>query len=162
MKTRLIVDIDYNPDLTDPEGLAVAADRLMETACSTPGILDDYGDPIFGEFFVATPAIDSVAAGPQRVVVNVYGGVVQDVFCSDPRARAAIVDWDNEGRDSSEDGIVEVQMEDGGKHFAYVTDYATQPLENLPGTDVEKALKIRSIRSKAFRACWALSNLQPL
>jgi len=114
MKTRLTVEVDYNPEVTDPGGLAAAADRLMETICSTPGILDDYGTPIFGEFFVAPPAIDSVA-GPQRVVVNVYGGVVQDVFCSDPHARAVIVDWDTEGRDPSEEGIVEVQMEDDGK-----------------------------------------------
>ena len=150
MKTRLIVDVDYNPDVTDPEGLAVAADRLMETICSTPGILDDYDNPILGEFFVAGPAIDFIAAGPQRVVVNVYGGVVQDVFCSDPHARAAIVDWDNEGRDPSEDGIVEVQMEDGGKTPACVADYPTQPLKNLPGTDVEKALRAAKLAEDWF------------
>ena len=27
----------------------------METALSTPGILDEYGDPKIGEFFVAAP-----------------------------------------------------------------------------------------------------------
>lgn len=59
MKTRLTVDVDYNPDVTDPEGLAAAADRLMETICSTPGILDEYGGPIFGGFFVAGTTIGS-------------------------------------------------------------------------------------------------------
>ncbi len=66
MKTRLIVDVDYNPDLTDPESLAVAADRLLETACSTPGILDDYGGPTFGEFFVVgQPSYSLNIDGPQ-------------------------------------------------------------------------------------------------
>jgi len=140
LKTLLTLEVEYDPTVTNPEGLAAAMDRLMETACSTPGILDDYANPMIGPFFVATPAIDSVAAGPQRVVVNVYGGVVQDVFCSDPHARAAIVDWGTESRDPCENGIVEVQTEDGGKLLAYVADYPTQPWKNLPDTDIEKAL----------------------
>jgi len=52
MKTQLIIDVEYDPDITDPESLASAVDCLMKTACSTPGILDDYGNPVFGEFFV--------------------------------------------------------------------------------------------------------------
>jgi hypothetical protein len=51
-KTTLTLDIDYDPDQTDPEELACAMDRLLETALSTPGILDDYGNPRIGEFFV--------------------------------------------------------------------------------------------------------------
>ena len=51
-KTTLTLDIDYDPDLTDPEGLACAMDRLLETALSTPGILDDYDNPHIGKFFV--------------------------------------------------------------------------------------------------------------
>ena len=51
-KTTLIVDIEYDPELTDPEGLASAMDRLMEMALSTPGIMEEYGDPRVGEFFV--------------------------------------------------------------------------------------------------------------
>ena len=42
--------------VTDPEALASAADRLLETVLSTPGIVEEYGDPRFGEFFVATSA----------------------------------------------------------------------------------------------------------
>ena len=53
MKTTLTVEIDYDPAMTDPEGLACAMDRLLETALSTPGILEDYGNPKVGEFFVA-------------------------------------------------------------------------------------------------------------
>ena len=50
MKTTLTVDIDYNPEKTHPEGLASAMDRLMEMALSTPGIMEEYGDPRIGEF----------------------------------------------------------------------------------------------------------------
>ena len=53
MKTTLTVEIDYDPAMTDGEGLACAMDRLLETALSTPGILEEYGNPKVGEFFVA-------------------------------------------------------------------------------------------------------------
>ena len=63
MKTTLTVEIEYDPAATGPEGLACAMDRLLETALSTPDILDEYGNPTVGEFFVArgsrpTPAAD--------------------------------------------------------------------------------------------------------
>jgi hypothetical protein len=54
MKTTLTVEIEYDPQKTDPEGLACAMDRLLETALSTADILDDYGNPTVGGFFVAT------------------------------------------------------------------------------------------------------------
>ena len=59
MKTTLTVDIEYDPAWTDPEGLACAMDRLMETALSTPGILDDYQNPKVGEFLVAGAALNA-------------------------------------------------------------------------------------------------------
>ena len=52
-KTTLTLDIEYDPELTHPDGLASAMDRLMETALSTPGIMEEYADPRMGEFFVA-------------------------------------------------------------------------------------------------------------
>ena len=53
MKTTLTVEIEYDPTMTDPDSLACAMDRLLETALSTPDILADYGNPRVGEFFVA-------------------------------------------------------------------------------------------------------------
>jgi hypothetical protein len=53
LKTRLTLEVEFDAEATDPEGLAVALDRLLETALSTPGILDDYGNPKFGEFLAA-------------------------------------------------------------------------------------------------------------
>lgn len=48
----LKLDITYDPKLTDAESLANAMDILMDTALSTPDILDDYGNPCVGEFYV--------------------------------------------------------------------------------------------------------------
>jgi hypothetical protein len=47
----LYIRVSYDPGITDPEALASAADRILETATTTPDILDDYGNPKFGEFF---------------------------------------------------------------------------------------------------------------
>lgn len=55
-KTTLTVDIQYDERQTDPEALACAMDRLMETALSTPGILAEYGNPTVDEFLVAEAA----------------------------------------------------------------------------------------------------------
>jgi hypothetical protein len=52
VKTELTVTVDYDSNVTDPESLASAMDRLLETILSTPGILDEYGNPRVGEFFV--------------------------------------------------------------------------------------------------------------
>lgn len=48
----LTIDIEYNPKKTDPDGLARAMDKLLETATSTSGILEDYGNPSMGEFLI--------------------------------------------------------------------------------------------------------------
>jgi hypothetical protein len=55
-KTTLTVDIVYDPKSTDPESLASAMDRLLETVLSTPGIMEEYASPRIGEFFVAQAA----------------------------------------------------------------------------------------------------------
>jgi hypothetical protein len=52
--TNLEVSVEYDPEVTDPEELASALDRLMETALSTPDILAEYGNPRIGEFFIST------------------------------------------------------------------------------------------------------------
>lgn len=54
MKARLYVDVEFDGRITDAESVASAADHLMDTARSTPGILDEYGDPRFGGFYVLT------------------------------------------------------------------------------------------------------------
>ena len=48
----LKIDVVFDEAKTDDESVATAMDRLMETATSTPGILDDYGEIRIGEFVV--------------------------------------------------------------------------------------------------------------
>ena len=50
MKKRcyMLIPVEYDHRHADPDGLAVAIDKLLETATSTPGILDDYGNPKIG------------------------------------------------------------------------------------------------------------------
>jgi len=137
MKTTLTVEVEYDPAATDPEALACAMDRLLETTLSTPGITDDYGNPKVGEFFVAKETAPPAA----KVVLSISGGVLQDVFASDPAIALIRVDWDTEGSDPSEPGVVEIPDGRGGTQLAAVAEYPLLPLTDLVGTETEAALK---------------------
>ena len=50
--TTLTVDIEYHPEVVPSRWLGVGIDRLLETVLSTPGIMDEYGNPQIGAFFV--------------------------------------------------------------------------------------------------------------
>jgi len=54
----LTLDVTFDPQVTDAESVANAADRLWETALSTPSILEEYGSPTFGAFQVAIDRTD--------------------------------------------------------------------------------------------------------
>ena len=138
MKTTLTVELEYDPAVTDPESLASAMDRLLETVLSTPGILDEYNNPRVGEFLVAK---ETAARFGPRVVLNIHGGVLQDVFSSDPTITLARVDWDTEGCDPSEDGVIEVPDGHGGMQLAAVAQYPLLTLTDLADTETEAALK---------------------
>ena len=72
-KTTLTVDIQYDGRRTDPEALACAMDRLMETALSTPSILDEYGNPTVDEFLVAKSTADL-----KRYTLRIDGGLLRN------------------------------------------------------------------------------------
>ena len=55
-KTVLTIEVEYDEKVTAPEAIASAANRLLETALSTPGILGEHGDLCFGDFVVETIA----------------------------------------------------------------------------------------------------------
>jgi hypothetical protein len=159
MKTTLTIEIDYDPATTDPEGLACAMDRLLETALSTPDILGDDGSPTIGEFFVAK----DMAAPTAKVVLGISGGVLQDVFCSHPAAEVILVDWDVEGCDSSEDGVVAIAAGQGKTRLAAVAEYPVCPLEELTGTETKAALKAAGLdRIVSKREQYALRIEGPL
>ena len=52
-KTAMLkLPVTFDDNITDAEGVATAVDKLLETALSTPGILDDYGNPQIGQAYV--------------------------------------------------------------------------------------------------------------
>lgn len=80
-KTRFYIDVEIDDSMTDAESVATALDRLMETALSTPGILEEYGDPKVGEFMIpeyATPAMVHLAG-----LVGISEQGIQSVNVSD-------------------------------------------------------------------------------
>lgn len=52
-KAVLSLEVSYDDAVTDPEALAGALDTLIDTAISTPGILEEYGNVRIGAFFIA-------------------------------------------------------------------------------------------------------------
>jgi len=145
LKTILTLEVEYDPSITDPEGLATAMDRLLETACSTPGILGEYGNPKLDEFLVAVPD----PCGPATVVLNVSGGVVQDAFCSPASTRVVLVDWDTEGQDATSEGVYQIEAPSGRSYYAFVTQLPATPLDQLAGWDVDRALLAAGIDVEA-------------
>lgn len=74
-----------------------------------------------------------------QLVINVNGGLVQDVFCSVPDVQVLVVDWDTEGACPGDPGIVDVPLPDGPCR-ACVSDFPVAPLSEVAGTDVEAAI----------------------
>jgi len=71
----LQIEVDYDDEVTVPQALAVAANRLLDAALGTPGVLDDYasdeeGSPVFSEFTVA-PDRDAVDQAALQALVAV-------------------------------------------------------------------------------------------
>lgn len=59
MKATLTMEIEFDETSTDAEAVAKALDSLLDTALSTPGILDDVGGPTIGIFGVVPHPLDS-------------------------------------------------------------------------------------------------------
>ena len=76
-----------------------------------------------------------------QIVINVSGGIVQDIFCSDPAAEAIVVDWDIETWSPDEPGIVAVRNELDREQLAHVGRRSVVPLLDLAGTEVEAAIE---------------------
>ena len=79
------------------------------------------------------------------IVLNVHGGVVQDVFCSDARSKIYLVDWDTEESDPDAPGLVEVDTAGHGIQRPYVAEIPASSLAHLVGTDVERALRAANL-----------------
>lgn len=85
-----------------------------------------------------------------QLVINVSGGTVQDVFASLPDLQVIIVDWDADGihNPSQVDVIL-----DGLTHSAAVSDMPCSQLEELAGSDAEKAIDAACDQGVLFATC---------
>ncbi len=72
-----------------------------------------------------------------RILLSVRGGVVQDVYCSDPELEVAFVDWDCEGVAADPDGG---HFEIDGQVVAVSQGYG-HAWQVLEGTDCGRALE---------------------
>lgn len=54
MKTILSIELEYDPEVTHPEGLASMMDQLLQTVLSVVGKenTEEYGDLSYGDFYV--------------------------------------------------------------------------------------------------------------
>ena len=138
-KTTLTLDVEYDDRVTDPESLASAADRLLETVLSTPGIMEEYADPRFGEFFVA-PAASNQPVPQPTVVVEVSGGALQTAYAN-AAVDVVLVDWDCDDCEPDADNGV---FEAGGK-AVHVAEMPVASIDEIVNTDTEKALEAAGI-----------------
>ena len=70
------------------------------------------------------------------VVVEVSGGVLQEAY-ADAAVQLVLVDWDTEGCEPATDNNI---FQAGGK-TVYVTEMSVAPIDEVVGTDAEKALE---------------------
>ena len=67
--TIFTIEVSFNDEVTDAESVAGAADMLLETALSTPEVLDDYGNPSFGAFMIQhhrVPLLERFISGSEE------------------------------------------------------------------------------------------------
>ena len=77
-----------------------------------------------------------------QLVINVYGGLVQEVFCSDPEIEVLLVDWDVEAADTEHPSVVHVTADGRRSQPAYVTPLTVQAINALQGTQVAAAIDV--------------------
>ena len=102
---RAVGRVDYDEEKTDPEALAECADNLLETTLSTPGIVEEYGEPTFDAFLVKNGGVpldledapfredtarqDAVFAFDEITSASYYGFGFKQILIEDAEARRA-------------------------------------------------------------------------
>jgi hypothetical protein len=80
-----------------------------------------------------------------QLVINVYGGLVQEVFCSDSEIEVLLVDWDVEPAEAAHPSVVHVPADDRRSQPAYVTPLPVQALDALQGTRIAAAIDVAEL-----------------
>ena len=74
-----------------------------------------------------------------RIFINVSGGLVQDVMYEGEKPQVFIVDWDNDGQSTENEGLVKITNDIGREQMANV--YEEQPAPFDKATDVGRAVE---------------------
>jgi hypothetical protein len=85
-----------------------------------------------GERGEVTVGPEGMQPAGRLVVIEVSGGVVQEVYCDDPEARIVLIDWDAEGCTVDEPGIVEVIDDLGRSLPVHAADFPKTPTATMP------------------------------
>jgi hypothetical protein len=75
------------------------------------------------------------------LVLNVYGGVVQDAFSDIPGVEIVVVDWDVDRDDADHPDVVSLVDRQCRARQACVAPLIVRPFSDLVGTDVEAAIE---------------------
>jgi hypothetical protein len=66
-----------------------------------------------------------------QLIIEVSGGVVTEVYSSDPDTEVILIDWDTDGSSEDEE-IVAVHDDQGREELARSVKIPTAPLSQLP------------------------------
>lgn len=67
----------------------------------------------------------------RKIVIEVNGGVVQEVYTDDPAVTVVMVDWDTEGSEPGNGNYV-VEDDMGNEHLAHAAVVKPTPIDMLP------------------------------
>ena len=73
------------------------------------------------------------------IVISLYRGMVQNVYCSDADAEIVLVDWGVEPCDPSDTRVVQIKTR-RNVHSAFVQGIIADPIEDLAGSMLERAI----------------------
>lgn len=80
-----------------------------------------------------------------KIVIEVNGGVVQEVYSNDPNVTVVIVDWDTEGAEPG-NGNHGVKDELGNEYLAHAVTVELTPIYMLP---LETQAAVKAAESSA-------------
>lgn len=71
-----------------------------------------------------------------RIIISVYGGLVQDVFCSVRDAQVVLVDWDQDAEAATEESVAK-----SGPIAPLVGAFAVRPIDDLVDTEEHAVIR---------------------
>lgn len=88
---------------------------------------------------------------PDRIIVSIADGVVQEIFSSIPGIEVVVVNWMLKDFDARGVEFVEVRNRHGQPQRCIVTCRATQPLLHVASTEIAAALYEAGVPSESER-----------